>query len=57
MKTDLVLLAQEDFQQNCVRITAEVIKLTLGLSVLLSGNGGKSTVQFNMGNAGIESWE
>lgn len=53
MKTDLVLLAQEDFQQNCVRITAEVIKLTLGLSVLLSGTGGKSMAQFNMGIAGI----
>lgn len=53
MKTDLVLLVQEDFQQNCVRITAEVIKFTRGLSVLLSGTGGKSMAQFNMGIAGI----
>lgn len=26
MKTDLGLLAQDDFQQNCVHITVEVIK-------------------------------
>lgn len=55
MKTDLGLLAQDDFQQNCVHITVEVIKLTLGLSVLLSGNKENSLVQFNTGNADTDS--
>lgn len=56
MKTDLGLLAQDDFQQNYVHITAVVIRLPLGLSVLLSGSREKSVVQFNVGNADTELW-
>ena len=52
----LGLLAWDDFQQNCVCITGEIIKHTLGLSVLLSGSGEKSMVQFDLGNVDTESW-
>lgn len=55
MKTHLSLLDGNDFQQNFVYITAEIIKLTWELSVLLSGNGEKSMAQFNLKNADTES--
>lgn len=42
MKIDFGLFAGDDIQPNFVYITAEIIKFTWGLSVLLSGNGEKS---------------
>lgn len=55
MKTDLGLLAQDDFQQNCVHITVEVIKPATGAICPAVRNKEKSLVQFNTGNADTDS--